>query len=143
MLWLWCRLAPAALIGPLARELPYAASAAVKRKKKYVKIVSHLEKFVKIGQRAPVYLSQWPCCVLLVPVTSLRALGPARDSTEHLLVLLKALSIGNSSSFFFAFHGFEKSCVGQLFCGTFLNLCLPVVCVPLDQRYVFLAQQVS
>ena len=33
LLWLWCRPAATALIGPLAREPPYAASAALKRKK--------------------------------------------------------------------------------------------------------------
>ena len=33
MLWLWCRLAAAALIQPLGRELPYAAGAAVRGKK--------------------------------------------------------------------------------------------------------------
>ena len=32
--WLWCRPAAAALIGPLARELPYVTGAAVKRKRK-------------------------------------------------------------------------------------------------------------
>ena len=32
LLWLWCRLAIAALIQLLAQELPYVASAAVKRK---------------------------------------------------------------------------------------------------------------
>ena len=32
MLWLWCRLAATALIGPLARELPYVAGAALKNK---------------------------------------------------------------------------------------------------------------
>ena len=32
LLWLWCRLAAAALIQPLAWELPYAMSAALKRK---------------------------------------------------------------------------------------------------------------
>ena len=34
LLWLWCRLAAAAPIQPLAWELPYAAGAAVKKKKK-------------------------------------------------------------------------------------------------------------
>ena len=34
LLWLWCRPAAAALIAPLAWELPYAASAALKSKKK-------------------------------------------------------------------------------------------------------------
>ena len=34
LLWLWCRLAAAALIGPLAWEPPYAEDAALKRKKK-------------------------------------------------------------------------------------------------------------
>ena len=32
LLWLWCRLAAAAPIQPLAWELPYAASTALKRK---------------------------------------------------------------------------------------------------------------
>ena len=31
LLWLWCRMAAAALIRPLAWELPYATSAALKR----------------------------------------------------------------------------------------------------------------
>ena len=34
LLWLWCRLADAGKIGPLAWELPYAAGAAPKRQKK-------------------------------------------------------------------------------------------------------------
>ena len=34
LLWLWRRLEDAALIRPLARELPYAAGAALKRQKK-------------------------------------------------------------------------------------------------------------
>ena len=33
LLWLWCRLATMALIGPLARELPYATGATLKSKK--------------------------------------------------------------------------------------------------------------
>ena len=33
LLWLWCRLAAAALIRPLAWEPPYAVSAALKRPK--------------------------------------------------------------------------------------------------------------
>ena len=34
LLWLWCRLAAAALFKPLARELPYAAGAALTRQKR-------------------------------------------------------------------------------------------------------------
>ena len=34
LLWLWYRPAPAALIQPLAWELPYVTSVALKRKKK-------------------------------------------------------------------------------------------------------------
>ena len=34
LLWLWCRLAAAALIQPIAWEPPYATSAALKKKKK-------------------------------------------------------------------------------------------------------------
>jgi len=37
LLWLWCTLAAAAPIQPLAWELPYAAGAALKRKKKFSK----------------------------------------------------------------------------------------------------------
>ena len=41
LLWLWCRPADAALIRPLAWELPYAVSADIKRQKKKT-----LNKFV-------------------------------------------------------------------------------------------------
>ena len=41
LLWLWCRLAAAALIGPLAWELPYATGAALKKNKKIC--------FIKMG----------------------------------------------------------------------------------------------
>ena len=37
LLWLGCRPAAAALIRPLARELPYATGVALKRKKKFKK----------------------------------------------------------------------------------------------------------
>ena len=57
LLWLWYRLAAAALIRPLAWELPYATGAALKRpkkgkKKKGIKInmkdgCSKAEKFTK------------------------------------------------------------------------------------------------
>ena len=36
LLWLWCRPAATALIGPLAWEPPYAMGAALKRQKKEV-----------------------------------------------------------------------------------------------------------
>ena len=38
LLWLWCRLAAIALIRPLAWELPYASSAALKSKKIKIKM---------------------------------------------------------------------------------------------------------
>ena len=34
LLWLWCRLAATAVIGPLAWEPPYAAGVALEKKKK-------------------------------------------------------------------------------------------------------------
>jgi len=37
LLWLWHRLAAAALIGPLAWELPYATGAALKKQNKQTK----------------------------------------------------------------------------------------------------------
>ena len=36
LLWLWCRPADAALIQPLAWELPYAMGEALKRQKKFL-----------------------------------------------------------------------------------------------------------
>ena len=39
LLWLWSGLAAVALIRPLARELPYAAGAALKRKRQKKKII--------------------------------------------------------------------------------------------------------
>ena len=36
LLWLWCVLAGAARIGPLAWEPPYATGAVLKRKKKFL-----------------------------------------------------------------------------------------------------------
>ena len=41
LLWLWCRLAAAVPIRPLAWELPYATSAAMKRKEKKKKRTSY------------------------------------------------------------------------------------------------------
>ena len=45
VLWLWCRLAPTALIRPLAGEPPYATGEALKRPKKvsFIYILSQLE----------------------------------------------------------------------------------------------------
>ena len=39
LLWLWCRLAAAAPIQPLAREPPYAAGAALKKEKEKKKML--------------------------------------------------------------------------------------------------------
>ena len=44
LLWQWCRLAAAALIQSLAREFPYAAGMAIKRKKKKKKEEEGKEK---------------------------------------------------------------------------------------------------
>ena len=38
LLWLWCRLAAVAPIGPLTWELSYATGAALKKTKKYIYI---------------------------------------------------------------------------------------------------------
>ena len=48
LLWLWCRPAATAPIRPPAWELPYAAPAALKKKKKETLIQSSLEKQPKI-----------------------------------------------------------------------------------------------
>ena len=44
LLWLWYRLAAAALIGPLSWELPYVAGAALKRKTNYS--ITHIYNFI-------------------------------------------------------------------------------------------------
>ena len=44
LLWLWCRLAAAALIRPLAWELPYALGVALKRKNKKPKTKNNQNK---------------------------------------------------------------------------------------------------
>jgi len=44
LLWLWCRLAAAALIGPIVWELPYASGAALKRKKKRLSVGMGMER---------------------------------------------------------------------------------------------------
>ena len=57
LLWLWCRPAAAALIQPLAQELPYATGAALVKKKKNV-ICTHWM------WEMPIFLF---CCLLLCP----------------------------------------------------------------------------
>ena len=50
--WLWHRRAAAALILPLAWELPFAADAALKRqKKKKVKVSSYIDLFIKHNEK--------------------------------------------------------------------------------------------
>ena len=49
MLWLWCRLAAAAPIWPLAWKLPYAAGAAIKKSKK---------KKISINQQKKIYFAK-------------------------------------------------------------------------------------
>jgi len=49
LLWLWCRPAAAALIRPIAWELPYAAGVALKRKKKKEKNLDTCMKFRIMG----------------------------------------------------------------------------------------------
>ena len=52
LLWLWCRPAAVALIGPLAWEPPYATSAALK-KKKIVSLLSPLITLTVLGRQRP------------------------------------------------------------------------------------------
>ena len=49
LLWLWCRLAAAALIRPLARELPYAAGAALKGEEGKLIVSEGKFKVSKVG----------------------------------------------------------------------------------------------
>ena len=54
MLWLWCRLAAAALVQPLGWELPYAMDATLKSKKKKKKKKKEEER--EKEKNFPVYL---------------------------------------------------------------------------------------
>ena len=53
-LWLWCRLAAAALVQPLAQELLYVAGAALKRQKK-----KKNKKNKKNKRKGGVVLASW------------------------------------------------------------------------------------
>ena len=70
LLWLWCRLMAAALIPPLAWELPYAVGVALKRPKKKKKLKPY-GKTVIIIQKG-----SWNCSTSisweLVEIQSLR-----------------------------------------------------------------------
>ena len=55
LLWLWCRLADAAPIQPLTWELPHAVGAALKKKKKKLKLKKN---FFKEVPRVPI-MAQW------------------------------------------------------------------------------------
>ena len=63
-LWLWCGLAAAAPIRPLAWEPPYAAGAALKKKKKGIELesVRSLEASARRGP-GPAPVCQEPVCV--------------------------------------------------------------------------------
>ena len=66
LLWLWCRLAAAAPIGPLAWELVYPAGAALKKKRKKIHffIFGHthsMQKFLGQGLN-PCHSSDPGCC---------------------------------------------------------------------------------
>ena len=59
LLWLWCRMAAAVLIGPLAWEHPYAMNAALKTPKKKKK-----KKKKKVGfKHGPFWLQDWMCSI--------------------------------------------------------------------------------
>ena len=73
LLWLWCRLAAAAAIQPLAWELPYAASVAPQkiRKEKKKKIISHAKKKESVitTQEKKVNKNGSKCWILLTKTT--------------------------------------------------------------------------
>ena len=58
MLWLWCRLAAAAPIGPLTWELPYAVGTALKRKKKFLEVVSMIDSHISYERHGLKYINR-------------------------------------------------------------------------------------
>ena len=89
LLWLWCRLAAAALIRPLARELPYAAGATLKIKSKKHKFISACltpADALKLPQGTltfPGRLSRVRRPVLFLPTESSLSLGHRASSIIH------------------------------------------------------------
>ena len=77
LMWLWHRLAAAALIGPLAWELPYAAGADLKKKKKKKKTKNKI-KSVAPELRLPILLT-WGYVSQRQRALRARAQGPPTD----------------------------------------------------------------
>ena len=75
LLWLWYRLAATALIWPLAQELPYAMSAALKSKKKKKKTFLKTIYSTKIEKYDSLNLRFWLVSILLLmQIVGLKAL---------------------------------------------------------------------
>ena len=77
LLWLWRRLAAAALIRPLAWELPYAMGAALKRKKKKI---YHFKHFY--------YTIEWQeihsqCCAKTTPRAIFRVFSSSQGESLY------------------------------------------------------------
>ena len=79
-LWLWCRPAAAALIRPLAWELPYAMGTAVKIFKKYYQTASRATEKSLLKRRVNGY-GKLHCCFILRNCHS----HPAPSATTTLL----------------------------------------------------------
>ena len=92
LLWLWCRHAAAALIQPLAREVPCAADAALKSKnktkqknpqkpKKHIVVIICFDAYIRTGlaSRSPIQVGF--CLLLTCPYYSL-AFSFLSDSTR-------------------------------------------------------------
>ena len=82
LLWLWCRLAAPALIGPLAWEPPYAASKALKRPKKKKK---KKKEFGNTDQESANFAKTGPdsdFCLFILAVPKARGSSQARDPTS-------------------------------------------------------------
>ena len=58
LLWLWCRLAAATLIAPLAWELPYATGLSLKRKNKQTNKNSKQLEYLNIKHDAIKFLEE-------------------------------------------------------------------------------------
>ena len=73
LLWLWCRPAAIALIGPLVWEPPYAAGVALKKKnQKCIKDISTIYTQISMGQ----YLSALRATMIFISTIGMRRLPP-------------------------------------------------------------------
>ena len=86
MLWLWCRLAATAFIGPLAWELPYAVGAALTKKKRTINSACIEGYSTPQNRGAPTPLSSISKVLIMNPALRTASWLVTLRATHHLTV---------------------------------------------------------